>query len=47
MLTPSRQGWTSRRKLQEQEGRWLKLISGAVMLGLGVVLIAKPGWLMV
>lgn len=36
-----------RRKLQEQEGRWLKLISGAVMLGLGVVLIAKPGWLMV
>jgi hypothetical protein len=36
-----------RRKLQEKEGRWLKLISGAVMLGLGVVLIAKPGWLMV
>ena len=24
-----------RRKLQEKEGRWLKLISGAVMLGLG------------
>ena len=36
-----------RRKLQEKEGRCLKLISGAVMLGLGVVLIAKPGWLMV
>jgi glutaredoxin len=35
-----------RRKLQEQEGRWLKLISGVVMLGLGIVLIAKPGWLM-
>jgi uncharacterized membrane protein HdeD (DUF308 family) len=36
-----------RYKLQENEGRWLKLISGAVMLGLGVVLIAKPSWLMV
>jgi glutaredoxin len=36
-----------RRKLQEHEGRWLKLVSGVVMLGLGVVLIAKPGWLMV
>ena len=36
-----------RRKLQEKEGRWLKLVSGAVMLVLGVVLIAKPGWLMV
>jgi glutaredoxin len=33
------------RKLQENEGRWLKLISGVVMLGLGMVLIAKPGWL--
>jgi glutaredoxin len=36
-----------RRKLPEQEGRWLKLISGMVMLGLGLVLLAKPGWLMV
>jgi uncharacterized membrane protein HdeD (DUF308 family) len=36
-----------RRKLQEQEGRWLKLISGVVMLGLGIVLLAKPSWLMV
>jgi glutaredoxin len=35
----------SRRKLQEAAGRWLKLVSGAVMLGLGVVLIAKPEWL--
>jgi hypothetical protein len=32
-------------KLQENEGRWLKLISGVVMLGLAVVLIAKPEWL--
>lgn len=36
----------SQRRLQEKEGRWLKLVSGVVMLGLGVVLIAKPGWLM-
>ena len=36
-----------RRTLQEHEGRWLKLVSGGVMLGLGIVLIAKPGWLMV
>ena len=35
----------SRRRLQEKEGRWLKLISGVVMLGLGVVLIVKPEWL--
>jgi glutaredoxin len=35
----------SRRKLQEAGGRWLKLVSGAVMLGLGMVLIAKPEWL--
>jgi glutaredoxin len=35
----------SRRKLQEAEGRWLKLVSGVVMLGLGVVLIAHPEWL--
>lgn len=35
----------SRRKLQEHAGRWLKLISGAVMLSLGLVLILKPEWL--
>lgn len=32
-------------KLQEHEGRWLKLVSGVVMLGLAAVLIAKPEWL--
>ena len=32
----------SQRRLQEQEGRWLKLASGVVMLGLGVYLIALP-----
>jgi hypothetical protein len=35
----------SRRKLQEAAGRWLKLVSGVVMLALGLVLIAKPEWL--
>ena len=35
----------SRRKLQEAAGRWLKLVSGVVMLGLGIVLMAKPEWL--
>jgi cytochrome c biogenesis protein CcdA len=30
----------SHRRLQEKEGRWLKLISGVVMVGLGVYLIA-------
>ena len=32
----------SHRKLQEREGRWLKLISGLVILILGVVMIIKP-----
>lgn len=35
----------NRRKLQEREGRWLKLISGLVMTGLGVTLILRPDWL--
>ncbi|MBX3330788.1 MAG: NrdH-redoxin [Nitrospira sp.] len=35
----------SRRKLQEHAGRWLKLIGGAVMLSLGIVLLLKPQWL--
>ena len=33
-------------KLGERGGRWLKLVSGAVMLGLGVVLLLRPQWLM-
>ena len=36
----------SHRKLQEREGRWLKGISGLVMLGLGLTLLAVPEWLM-
>lgn len=35
----------SHRKLQEREGRWLKLGSGAVILALGVVMIFRPDWL--
>jgi glutaredoxin len=36
----------SRRKLQERAGRWLKLVSGTVMVGLGGLLLLKPEWLM-
>jgi hypothetical protein len=32
----------SQRRLQEHEGRWLKLLSGVVMVGLGVYLLALP-----
>jgi hypothetical protein len=33
-------------KLGERAGRQLKLLSGIVMLGLGVVLLARPEWLL-
>jgi glutaredoxin/cytochrome c biogenesis protein CcdA len=36
----------SRRKVQERAGRALKLVSGAVMLALGVLLLLRPEWLM-
>jgi hypothetical protein len=32
-------------KLQERGGRWLKLVSGVVILVLGLVLLVKPEWL--
>lgn len=32
----------SHRKLQEREGRWLKLVSGLVMLGVGILLLFAP-----
>ena len=35
-----------RRKLQEKEGRWLKLISGLLIFALGLTMIFKPEWLM-
>jgi hypothetical protein len=35
----------SHHKLQEREGRWLKLVSGLVILALGLVMIFKPEWL--
>lgn len=31
-----------RNKLQEKQGRWLKLLSGTIILALGVVMIFKP-----
>lgn len=36
----------SHRRLQEREGRWLKLISGLAILALGLVMIFKPTWLL-
>lgn len=36
----------SSRKLSESAGRWLKLASGAVMFGLGGLMILKPEWLL-
>jgi len=36
----------SRTKLQERAGRWLKLTSGLVMVGLGAILLLQPKWLM-
>jgi hypothetical protein len=35
----------SHRKMQETEGRWLKLISGVVVLALGLAMIFRPDWL--
>lgn len=35
----------SRLKLQQTGGRWLKLVSGTVILGLGLVMLLRPGWL--
>jgi uncharacterized membrane protein HdeD (DUF308 family) len=35
----------SRRRLQQKEGQWLKLISGIVMVALALLLLLKPGWL--
>ena len=34
------------RKLTEDAGRWLKLVSGSVMLMLGAVMMLRPEWLM-
>ncbi len=35
----------SKRKLQESQGRWLKLVSGAAILLLGVMMLCRPEWL--
>jgi glutaredoxin len=36
----------SSRKLTERAGRWLKLLSGAVMAALGAVMLLRPEWLL-
>ena len=35
----------SRLELQAAGGRWLKLVSGGVILGLGLVMLLRPDWL--
>ena len=35
----------SKRKLQESQGRWLKLVSGVVIMALGFVVLLQPEWL--
>jgi len=35
----------SHRRLQEREGRWLKLLSGLVIFVLGLVMLLRPDWL--
>jgi glutaredoxin len=35
----------SHRKMREAEGRWLKLISGFVVLALGLAMLFRPDWL--
>jgi hypothetical protein len=45
MSTLGRDFTLGKRKLQENEGRWLKFVSGLVILVLGVFLLLKPDWL--
>lgn len=35
----------SHRRLQEKTGRWLKLVSGVILMALGLGLLLKPEWL--
>lgn len=35
----------SRRRLADQAGRWLQLVSGAVLFALGLLLVFRPEWL--
>ncbi len=34
-----------KRRLEEKEGRWLKLVSGALIFGIGLLMLLKPEWL--
>jgi hypothetical protein len=35
----------SKQKLQESHGRWLKLVSGAAIFTLGLIMVFRPDWL--
>jgi len=35
----------SKKKLQESQGRWLKLFSGSAILLIGFIMIFRPEWL--
>ena len=35
----------SKKKLQESQGRWLKLFSGSAVLLIGIIMIFRPAWL--
>lgn len=34
-----------KRRLEEKEGRWLKLVSGTLIAGIGLLMLLKPEWL--
>ncbi len=35
----------SKKKLQESQGRWLKLFRGSAVLLIGIIMIFRPEWL--
>ncbi|XZE18175.1 hypothetical protein SH449x_003459 [Pirellulaceae bacterium SH449] len=38
--------WTMKKtKMQESHGQWLKLVSGVVIVAIGMVMLLKPSWL--
>jgi hypothetical protein len=45
IMVPAAVSTLSHRRLQEREGRWLKLFSGLVILVLGLLLLFRPEWL--
>ena len=38
--------WTMKKtKMQESQGRWLKLISGVAIVVIGLIMLFRPSWL--